>query len=63
MISVIIPNENKNFVDRLKIGLTLDDVLCFSTDVIFKNRCVVSEKREIESGPKKGDYTLVIKLK
>ena len=62
MISVIIPDENKRFVDRLKIGLELVDVLFFSSNIIFKDTCVVSEKREIESGPKKGEFTLVLKL-
>lgn len=62
MINVIIPSEDSSLVDNLKIGMTLEDVIFFSSDVIFKSSCVVSEKREIESGPKKGDCTMVIKI-
>lgn len=62
MISVIVPKENRALIDRLKPGLKLRDVMFFSMDVMFKSECVVSEKREIESGPKKEDFTLVMKI-
>ncbi|MFC1829904.1 hypothetical protein ACFL0O_09855 [Thermodesulfobacteriota bacterium] len=62
MINVIISSEDSFLVDNLKIGMKLEDVIFFSSDAIFKSSCVVSEKREIESGPKKGDCTLVVKI-
>ncbi|MFH2218641.1 MAG: hypothetical protein ABII68_03135 [Pseudomonadota bacterium] len=62
MISLIVSKKNTALIDCLEIGSELNDVMFFSTDVMFKSTCVVSEKREIESGPKKGDYTLVMKI-
>lgn len=62
MISVIVPGTNQVLIDYLKIGLRLDDVQFHSPAVIFRDSCVVSAKKQIESGPKKGDYSLLMKI-
>jgi hypothetical protein len=62
IISVIIPSTMAALVNDFEVGSTLKDVKIYSTAVVFKDSCVISEKRKIESGPKKGDYTLVMKI-
>jgi hypothetical protein len=62
MFSVIIPGENQALVDNLKVGLKIDDVRFYSPAVVFKDTCIVSAIQQIASGPKKGDYTLVMKI-
>jgi len=62
IISVIVPGIMVAMVDVFEVGSTLQDVKIYSTAVVFKDSCVISEKRKIESGPKKGDYTLVMKI-
>lgn len=62
MISVIVPGANQFIVDYLDVGMSLEDVQFYSPAVIFTDSCVVSAKKQIESGPKKGDYTLLMKI-
>ena len=62
MISVIIPRANQNLVDYFKVGMKLDDVQFFSVAIMFKESCVISAKERIESGPRKGDWTLVMEI-
>jgi len=62
IISVIVPDVMMALIDVFEVGSTLKDVKIYSTAVVFKDSCVISEKRKIESGPKKGDYTLVMKV-
>jgi len=62
IISVIIPSTMAALVNDFEVGSTLKDVKIYSTAVVFKDSCVISEKRKIESGPKKGDYTLLMKI-
>jgi len=61
-ISVIIPRKYQVLIDNLSVGKRLNDVQFYSPSVVFKGLCVVSTKREIKSGPKKGDYALVMKI-
>jgi tetratricopeptide (TPR) repeat protein len=62
-ISVIISSAaNQILIDNLKVGLRLNDVQFYSSAVVFKDSCIISAKRQIKSGPKKGDYTLVLKI-
>ena len=62
MISVIIPRANQDLIDYFKVGMKLDDVQFFSVAIMFKESCVISAKEQIESGPRKGDCTLVIEI-
>ncbi len=62
VISVIISSINEVLIDNLKVGLRLNDVQFYSPAVVFKGSCIVSAKRQIKSGPQKGDYTLVFKI-
>jgi hypothetical protein len=62
MLSVIIPKKYKVLVDKIQIGAKLKDILFLSPAAFFKGACSISAKREIQSGPKQGDYTLVLKM-
>jgi len=62
LISVIIPPSSSTLLDSLKVGSTLNDVQFYSPAVVFTDTCVVSAKNRIKSGPKKGDYSLVLKI-
>ena len=62
VISVIISSANQVLIDNLKVGLRLNDVQFYSSAVVFKDSCIIFAKRQIKSGPKKGDYTLVLKI-
>jgi len=62
MISVIIPGTNQDLIDYFKVGMKLNDVQFFSVAIMFKESCVISAKEQIESGPRKGDFTLVMEI-
>jgi len=62
MFSVIIPKENQAMTDRLKVGSKMEDIRFYSPAVVFMDTCVVSAIEEIASGPKKGDYTMVMEI-
>lgn len=62
MISVIIPSTNQDLIDYFKVGLRLNDVQFFAVAIMFKESCVITAKEQIGSGPRKGDYTLVMEI-
>lgn len=62
IISVIVPGTNQFIIDYLKVGMRLENVQFYSPAVIFRDSCVISAKKQIESGPKRGDYTLLMKI-
>jgi len=62
IISVIIPSTNQDLIDYFKVGLRLNDVQFFAVAIMFKESCVITAKEQIESGPRKGDYTLVMDI-
>jgi tetratricopeptide (TPR) repeat protein len=62
MISVIIPRANQDLINYFKVGMKIDDVQFFSVAIMFKESCVISAKEQIESGPRRGDCTLVMEI-
>lgn len=62
LVSVIVPCDYRSLIDKLKVGSTLKDVQFHSPSVVFIESCVVSAKNQIKSGPKKGDFTFVMKI-
>jgi tetratricopeptide (TPR) repeat protein len=61
-ISIIIPADKKDLLETLQPGLRLKDMQCYSLIAVFNGSGVVSTKSMITSGPKKGYYTLDIKI-
>lgn len=62
VISLLISDKEKELIENLKVGVTLNDIQFYSPIAIFKGKGIVSAKTKIESGPKRGDYSLDIKI-
>ena len=61
-VSAIISANQKDLVDAFDPGLQLAEVQCYSPLAVFKTTGTVSKKTKIPSGPKRGDYSLDIKI-
>jgi len=62
MISLLISSKDKELIESLKVGVTLNNVQYFSSIAIFSGQGIVSDLTQIESGPRKGDYNLDINV-
>ncbi len=62
MISLIIAKAEADFLEALKVGDHLEDIQFYSSIAIFMGAGVVSGLTQIDTGPKKGDYCLDIKI-
>jgi tetratricopeptide (TPR) repeat protein len=61
-ISVLIPGRDKDSINRVEVGLKLDDVECSSAFAVFMASGTVIEKTRIDTGAKRGDYRVEIKI-
>ncbi len=61
-IRMIISRREKDLVDSINPGDLLKDIVFYSPVAIFSGEGYVSSKNEIDAGPKKGDYSLEIKI-
>ncbi len=61
-IKMIIPREEKSLIQSIKPGDLLKQIVFYSPVAIFSGTGFVSSKKEISSGPKRGDYSLEIKI-
>lgn len=61
-ISTIISANQKDLVDAFDPGLQLAEIQCYSPLAVFNTTGTVSKKAKIPSGPKRGDYSLDIKI-
>lgn len=62
IINVIVPGANKALVDYMKVGSELKNIQFFSYNIIFMSSCFISEKNQINFGPKKGNYSVIMKI-
>jgi len=62
VISLLFSRKEKQLVDDFSVGLKLSNLHFFSPIAIFTGTGVVTEKTEISSGPRQGDYSLDIKI-
>lgn len=62
IINVIVPGANKALVDYMKVGSELKNIQFFSYNIIFMGSCFISEKNQINFGPKKGNYSVIMKI-
>jgi len=56
ILSFIVKADKKDLLDFLSTGSKLPAVQCFSSLSIFTAKGVISDKKIIPSGPRKGDY-------
>lgn len=62
IISLIIPEKDKVLIESLNIGLQLNNVQFYSLIGMLIGSAIVQDKKQIDSGRKKGDYLLNIKI-
>ncbi len=62
MLSLIVSNKDQMLIDCLQVGVKLEDMDFYSPIAIFKGSGVVESNTRIGSGPKKGNYSLDIKI-
>ncbi|BBO73579.1 hypothetical protein DSCW_09960 [Desulfosarcina widdelii] len=62
MLSLIISKGDRGLIEELQVGDQLDDVQYYSPIAMFKGTAVVSNKTEIKTGPKQGDFCLDVKV-
>ncbi|MFC1859430.1 tetratricopeptide repeat protein [Thermodesulfobacteriota bacterium] len=62
VISVIVPREEDVLIDRLNVGSMLEEIRFFTPEAMFSDDCTVTSKTRINSGPKSGDWAIVMRL-
>jgi tetratricopeptide (TPR) repeat protein len=62
MIRMLVAKKDKEIIDTIRSGDMIKDMVFYSTVAIFSGTGFVSSKKEIEAGPKRGDYSLEIKI-
>ena len=62
LLSLIVSRDNTTLLRILKRGETIHDVDFYSPIALFKGSAVVESNTEILSGPKKGDFSLDIRI-
>ena len=61
-INLIISKKEKGLVESINSGDLIDGVIFYSPVAIFSGTGYVSVKKEISAGPKRGDFSLDIKI-
>ncbi len=62
VISLLIPEKEKELIENFKIGTILNDVQFFSSIAIFSGSGAIASLTEIKVGPRKGYYNLDMKI-
>jgi len=62
LVSVIIPRESQVLVEKFKAGLRIDGAELYSSSIVFSSSCVISDIKQIDTGPRKGGYALLLKI-
>lgn len=61
-IRMIIPRRERELIESINPGDLLKDIVFYSPVAIFYGEGYVSSKNAIDTGPKKGDFSLEIKI-
>jgi hypothetical protein len=62
IVSIIVTGRDRELVDSLEVGNRFEDLECSSAFAVFVASGVISEKMRIDSGSKRGDYRVDIKI-
>ena len=62
VVSLLIPNRDKDVVDNFKIGSEIHGVQYYSNVGLFKGSGLISAVKEITIGPLRGDYCVDIEV-
>lgn len=61
-IRMILPKQEKDIINGIHPGDLLKDIIFYSPVAIFSGEGYVSSRNEITAGPKKGDFSIEIKI-
>ncbi len=62
IISLIISSNDEQLIENLQVGVKLEEMQFYSPIAIFRGMGSITAKTQISSGPKKGDYSVDIKI-
>ena len=61
-ISLLIPSREKGMIEHLRVGTKLNDIEFYSPFAMFQGAGIVTSNTKIATGPKRGDFSLDIKV-
>lgn len=61
-ISLLIPSRDKALIEHMKVGTRLQDIEFYSPFAMFQGGGIVISNTKIATGPKRGDFSLDIKV-
>ena len=61
-ISLLVPSREKAQIEHLRVGTKLKDIAFYSPFAMFQGGGIVTANTKIATGPKRGDYSLDIKV-
>ncbi len=61
-ISLLIPSREKGMIEHLRVGTKLNDIEFYSPFAMFQGAGIVTSNTKIATGPKRGDFSLDIRV-
>jgi tetratricopeptide (TPR) repeat protein len=61
-ISLLIPNRDRQLIEHFRVGSRLGHIEFYSPFAIFKGAGIITSNTKIATGPKRGDFSLDIKV-
>ena len=61
-ISLLVAGRDRNLIEHLKVGTKLKDIEFYSPFAMFQGAGIVTANTKIATGPKRGDFSLDIKV-
>ena len=61
-VSLLVQSRDKALVEHLAVGTTLKNIEFYSPFAMFKGSGIITSNTKISTGPKRGDYSLDIKV-
>jgi hypothetical protein len=62
VVSIIASGKDKDLIDTLEVGSKLGELECSSAFAVFMASGLITEKMRIDSGSRRGDYRIDIKI-
>jgi hypothetical protein len=61
-ISLLVASRDKELIEHMTVGTKLDDIEFYSPFAMFQGKGIVTANTKIATGPKRGDFSLDIKV-
>lgn len=61
-VSLLVQSRDKGLVEHLTVGTKLENIEFYSPFAMFKGAGIITSNTQISTGPKRGDYSLDIKV-